>query len=241
MSETGNAKNIEHFAMMVSFCDGYGATVYKPTNAMIELAALQTALADAQTSMDNVATKLAAWKNSVAGRENEYKGIRPLTTRILAAYEACGADKNKVDNIRTLHRRIHGARAKALPPDDPGTPEDESKGGSVSHQSYVQIAEAFSEMIQQLSADALYVPNETALQITTLQTKLAAMEAANAGVIAKNTDLSNARVDRNKKLYDKTTGICELAAKVKTYVKSLFGQTSAEYKQISGLRFTTPR
>lgn len=46
MAETGHARNVEHFQQMISFCTGYG-TDYDPTNAMIELAALNTALTDA--------------------------------------------------------------------------------------------------------------------------------------------------------------------------------------------------
>src|SRR6476661_1495653 len=147
MSETGHAKNVEHFQQMISFVGGYGAA-YAPSNASISLAQLNTALAGAQTAMDGVQTNLAPWKSKVADRENIFKGIRPLTTRVVAAAEASGMEDNKVDNVKTFHRQIHGARAKALPADNPGTPEDESKGGSVSHQSYVQITEALGQLIK---------------------------------------------------------------------------------------------
>ncbi len=44
MAETGHAKNVANFATLIAFCTGYGAD-YAPTNAMIDLAALNTALA----------------------------------------------------------------------------------------------------------------------------------------------------------------------------------------------------
>ena len=47
MSETGHAKNVEHFQEMISFVGGYGAA-YAPTNASISLAQLNTALTNAQ-------------------------------------------------------------------------------------------------------------------------------------------------------------------------------------------------
>lgn len=236
MAETGHARNVEHFQQMISFCTGYG-TDYDPTNAMIELAALNTALTDAQTALDDVQAAVAPWKLKVADRENIYKGIRPLTTRIVNSYAATGADTNKVDNVKTLHRQIHGARAKALPADDPTTPEDESKGNSVSHRSYVQVAEAFAQMIKQLDEDPLYAPNENDLKITTLNTLHAAMDTANAAVITAATPMSNARIARNEVLYGEDTGICDRAALVKKYVKSLYGADSPQYKQISGLEF----
>jgi hypothetical protein len=221
---------------MISFCTGYGAD-YAPTNAMIALAALNTALTDAQTSLDDVQAAVAPWKVKVADRENVYQGIRPLTTRIVNAYEASGTDANKVDNVKTLHRAIHGARAKALPKDDPGTPEDESKGNSVSHRSYVQVAEAFGQMIKQLDEDPLYNPNENDLKITTLTALHTAMDNANSAVITAATPMSNARIARNEVLYGEDTGICDRAALVKKYVKSLYGADSPQYKQISGLEF----
>jgi hypothetical protein len=236
MAETGHARNVEHFQQMISFCTGYGAD-YAPTNAMIALAALNTALTDAQTSLDDVQAAVAPWKLKVADRENIYKGIRPLTTRIVNSYEASGTDANKVDNVKTLHRQIHGARAKALPKDDPGTPEDESKGNSVSHRSYVQVAEAFGQMIKQLDEDPAYAPNENDLKVATLTTLHTAMENANSAVITAATPMSNARIDRNEKLYGDTTGICDRAALVKKYVKSLYGADSPQYKQVSGLEF----
>ena len=58
MAETGHARNVEHFQQMISFCTANGAD-YDPTNAMIELAALNTALADARTSRDDVKAAVA--------------------------------------------------------------------------------------------------------------------------------------------------------------------------------------
>ncbi len=120
---------------------------------------------------------------------------------------------------------------------DPTTPEDESKGNSVSHRSYVQVAEAFGQMIKQLDEDPLYSPNENALKITTLTTLHTAMENANSDVITAATPMSNARIERNAKLYGDDTGVCDRAAIVKKYVKSLYGADSPQYKQIIGLEF----
>ncbi|MBP9663849.1 MAG: hypothetical protein KBD94_04460 [Pyrinomonadaceae bacterium] len=236
MAETGHARNVANFDTLIAFCEGYGGD-YKPTNTLIEIPALQTLLAQAQAALDDVQAKLAPWKNKVADRENVYEGIRPLTTQVLAAFDACGAAENKVDNMKTFQRQVHGARAKALPPDDPSTPEDESKGNSVSHQSYVQVAEAFSQMIQIAQAEPLYHPNETPLQVATLQTRLTAMETANTDVTDSAVPLSNSRIDRNDVLYDSADNLCDRAGLVKKYVKSLYGASSPQYEQVSGLEF----
>ena len=123
MAESGHARNVSNFQTLIAFCEGYGGD-YQPTNALIEIPALQALLAQAQATLDDVQTKLAPWKNKVADRENIYVGIRPLTTQVLAAFDASGAASNKVDNMKTFQRQVHGARAKALPVDNPSTPED---------------------------------------------------------------------------------------------------------------------
>ncbi|MEQ1878883.1 MAG: hypothetical protein ABL958_19745, partial [Bdellovibrionia bacterium] len=74
MAETGHAKNVANFGQMISFCVGYGGD-YKPSNAAIELAGLQAALASAQTVIDDVTTGLVEWKGKVNFRENEYAGV----------------------------------------------------------------------------------------------------------------------------------------------------------------------
>lgn len=65
MAETGHARNVANFATLIGFCQGYGGD-YKPTNATIEIPALQALLAQAQAALDDVQTKLAPWKDKVA-------------------------------------------------------------------------------------------------------------------------------------------------------------------------------
>lgn len=60
-------------------------------------------------------------------------------------------------------------------------------------------------------------------------------------MIDANVPFGNARIVRNDSLYADETGLCDIAAMVKKYVKSLFGADSPEYAQISGLEFRKPR
>lgn len=51
------------------------------------------------------------------------------------------------------------------------------------------------------------------------------------------TQLSNARLNRNVILYKPDTGVVVVAIAVKTYIKAVFGATSPQYKQVSGVEF----
>ena len=240
MAETGHIRNVEHFEMMIAAVQGYGVA-YKPSNPLIELPTMQTALAAANAGIDGVTSGLIPWKVKVNVRENEYAGVGKLATRFAAAFAACGATKNAVEDMKGFARKIAGARKKKLVADDPNTPEDESKGNSVSQRSYTQIAEHLDSMIEMAMNEPLYVVNEADLQIATLQARSAALKTANTGVIVAATPLNNARITRDTALYDDSTGIVERARLSKLYVKSVFGASSPQYKQISGLEFTKPR
>jgi len=236
MAETGHSKNVENWQKMIAACNGMGAD-YQPTNANLALASMNTLLTEVEGTMDDVQTDLVPWKNKVADRENIYEGVRPRTTQILAAFKACGADANKVDNVQTFHRQVHGARAKATPVDDPGTPEDESKGNSVSHQSYVQVAESFGQIVALMDGEPLYAPNETHLTVATNTTLHTQMETANDDVINTAVPLSNSRITRNDRLYNDADSVFERQKLVKEYVKSAFGASSPQYAQVKGLEF----
>jgi len=237
MAETGHAKNIANFGTLISFVEGYGAA-YAPSNAAIEVAALQVKLTAAQTTLDGVSSALAPWKTKVNDRESEFEGLRKLVTRVVNSYASSGAEKNSIDDAKAIKRKIDGARAKALPKDDPETPENEAQGNSVSQRSYTQTVEHFDALIEFLDNNSsLYDPNENDLKLTTLTAKSTALKAANTAVMTAATPLSNSRLTRDVELYNENSGLVDTALLVKKYVKSLYGASSPQFEQISGLEF----
>ena len=91
-----------------------------------------------------------------------------------------------------------------------------------------------------LKAEPSYSPNEIELKITTLTAQLAALKIANTNVTDAYTAVANARIARNITLYKDNTGLYDIAADVKNYVKSLYGISSPEYKELSKIKFTKP-
>ena len=98
--------------------------------------------------------------------------------------------------------------------------------------------ESFKKIIDLASSEPTYKPNEVDLQIATLTTQAANLAAKNTDVVNATTTLSNGRIARNKTLYTVKTGLYDVAQEVKKYVKSVFGATSPEYKQVSKIKFT---
>ena len=58
MAESGHARNVEHFAQMISFVQGYGGA-YKPSNDAITLINLQAKQTESEAGMDGVSAARA--------------------------------------------------------------------------------------------------------------------------------------------------------------------------------------
>jgi hypothetical protein len=239
-TETGNAKNVANFEDLISFCTGYG-TSYNPSKASIKLASLTTKQTEAVTALASVNTKLSAWTNAVNDREIAFNPLSKLVTRIVNAVAASDVSKQVLDDVKTIARKLQGRRAspkKDPTPDDPTTPENEStKSISASQMSFDSRIESMDKLIQLLSAQPNYTPNETDLNVAGLTTLFTEMKNVNTAVVNTYTTISNTRIDRNKILYYETTGLVKVANDVKAYIKSVFGATSPQYKQVSKLKF----
>ena len=145
------------------------------------------------------------------------------------------------ENARTLVRKIQGIRATPKKTDEEkkalAEQGKESIEISTSQMSYDSRLDNLFKLIQLLSSIPEYNPNEKELKLEHLSTLMEELKAKNAAVVEKTTPLSNARISRNSILYMNDTGLYDVAMDVKTYIKSVFGATSPQYKQVSKLAF----
>jgi len=243
-SETGHQINVVNFDEMNTYVVGYG-TVYNPSKASIKLAALQALALSAKTAIGAVNSALPAYSNAVSAREVGFDPLSKLTTRIVNALKATDTTTQVDESAQTLARKIQGARATAKKTEaektalaTEGTVVTEI---SSSQMSYDSRLDSFDKLIKLLASVPLYAPNEADLKVTALTTYYNDLKAKNAAVVTATVPLSNARISRNDILYKTNTGVVDIAFDVKVYVKSVFGATSPQYKQISKLKFTKPR
>ena len=120
-------------------------------------------------------------------------------------------------------------------PTDPNQPAPTTI--STSQQSYDQLIQHLAGLNAVLAAEPSYTPNESDLKVSTIDAKIADLTAKNTAVANAYATISNTRIERNEILYSPQEGLVETAGEVKKYVKSVFGATSPQYKQISKLAF----
>ena len=241
--ETGHAKNVANFEDLISFCTGYGAT-YQPNKASIKLAALITLFTQSQAVIADVTAKLIIFHTATNTRQDTFASLKALSTKLINALQTTDATDKTIEDAKSINRKIQGTRASKVPSTttDPNNPITiTAKTVSASQQSYDQQIEHFSKLIELLKNEPSYAPNETELQITTLVALHTTMKAANTTVTNTYTDISNSRITRNDTLYKKDAGLHDIAQEVKKYIKSVFGATSPQYKQVSTIKFTSPR
>lgn len=243
-SEKGHAKNVANLGALITFTTGFG-TGYNPSKKSISLAALNSLKEEAEKNLTLVNTHYANWIVATEAQQSMFAKLNGHLTRVVNAVENCEVPPAVITTAKALNKKLQGTKSrKAQVPvvSESGTAsETESKIHSTSRQSQDSRLENLERMVQLLSEQPGYTPNEPDLQVAALQKLLADFKTKNEAVKTTQMMLSNARINRNKTFYNTESGLVECAADVKKYVKSLYGAISPEFKQISGLSFTRLR
>lgn len=242
--EVGHAKNVARFSELTGFCKSYGSD-YNPSKATIQIPNLDIIINDGKAAIADVTDKLVAFANATNQRQNIFEPLKKLSTRLLGAFTVTNAPDNAINDMRSINKKIQGTRItkKTIIVAAPSTDETnlstpDEKTISTSQRSYDQQIEHFAKAIALLKTEPSYAPNEVELQISSLEDLLHLMRTASEAVTNAYIKLSNSRIKRNEVLYKKDTGLCHVAQEVKKYVKSVFGATSPQCKQINGIRFS---
>ncbi len=239
-SETGHSKNVVNMDSLASFTLGYGPA-YNPTKISLKTDALLGISSTAKKAIADVNLALPIYSNAVAERDVAFTPLSKLATRVLNALKATDASSPMIDNAKTLVRKIQGVRATPKKtPDQKKVLEEAGKEVveiSTSQMSFNSRMESFDKLINLLNTIPFYGPNESELTIESLTALSNRLKEKNSAVIAAVIPLSNARLARNNVLYKTDTGLVDMAMDAKFYIKSLFGATSPEYKQVSKLEF----
>ncbi len=238
-SETGHARNVATFKELITYCAAYGSS-YNPSKSLLALTSLQQSADDAAVVTKEAKAEYTAYQKTTNARQLVYEQLKPFATKVVNALAATDADKLAVANARSANRKIQGAgkKSKNVTPENE---EESSKSISRSQQSYDNLASNFFQLTEIVTQDKNYTPNEPGLQKTALTARYDELLAANKTVSDQATKYSNAMLRRDEKLYGREAGLYAIQSAVKKYVKSVFGATSSQFKQISGLEFSNKR
>ncbi len=238
-SETGHVKNVANFEDLISFCQGYGAA-YKPAKDSLKLSQLTAQYEEANTVLNELKLGKTNFDIATNDRRNAFNDIKPFATKILNAFIVLVDSDLAVADAKVITNKIQGRSSKKKAKDTMLAENEETlKTISTSQQSYDRHIDHFTSLVKLLEQYPTYAPNEHELSITGLQEKLTLLKSTNTNQITTYTAYNNAMIERNRILYHTDTGLVKISKNVKQYIKSIFGATSPQFKQVSGLEFKT--
>ena len=243
ISETGHAINVANLETLITSVTAFGAS-YNPAKTSLKIPALNGLLTAARGALNAVNIAQSAYSNAVDAREVAFDPFGKLITRVNNALKASDTTPQVDESAQTIFRKLQGKRSDAKLSDQEKDTEENGKEAnqiSTAQLSYDSKLENFDKLIMLLESTPLYAPNEEDLKVASLKALYTSLKTTNTEVLTTSIQLSNARINRNEILYKPITGLVDIASDTKTYLKSVFGATSPQYKQISKLKFTTKK
>lgn len=247
INESGHARNVAQFSALVQKCASLGPN-YNPSRPELQLDGMRAGLENAAKKVTECHAAQSAHTLAVAGRENAFSDFGTRITRIHSALKASTSTDQVDEKADALVRMMRGARRTTSAPVSTASAgggaavatgeaaQTPRKGRSNSHASYDLKLDSLDRYLALLGGVADYHPNEPELQLEGLSRWRAELAAANAVVIQSGTALDAARAARNDALYADRSGLFDLAADSKTYVKSLYGSQSPEYRSVTAVQ-----
>jgi len=238
---TSNEKNVTNLELLVTIIPTFGEG-YNPPKPALTIPGLTDLLQKGKLEVDAVNAAGVVFQNAGAARAVEFEDFDKLITRSINALRIAGVSAQTLAQAEAIVRDLRGKRASGLLSDEELAAE-KAKGNNVTqvkvHNTTINSKiENMGKYVLFLAAIPDYKPNEAELKVEGLETKLAAIKTKNADVTAADAALEAARISRNTLMNTDNTGLVDTALAVKLYVKSAFGATSPQYKQISGIEFT---
>jgi hypothetical protein len=235
--ETGHAKNIDNFKILISAATQLG-TIYNPAPSLIKLISLNALLAQAENSSEILAQARRNFDEATNSRAALFEPLANKASRIVATVELSGVEARTVDNAKSLLKKIQGTRASpksVAVANDATTPPKATI--STAQLSYANQLAHFTLLVGQAVGLAAYSTNEPDLQPNGLNAYLVELNTAHNRVIDTENAHSLALTTRNSSLYADNTGLVDVSLAVKKYVKTLNIPDNQLVKTILSLEF----
>ena len=231
-SETGHNKNVANFSSAYQILQEMG-TLYNPSNPKIQLTNLDPIRTTLQTVIAELNNKKPVYKNAVSAREIAIEPLSKLMTKALNYAKSLDISTTDKENIASQAKKIRGdQKPKSVNPET-----SETEGISTSQLSYDSRIANLDTFATQLASYPQYEPNETELQIASLQSLHTNLTTLSTAVNTAGNALITARKNRNEVLYSNETNVIQLIKDIKAYLKSLGETGKPYYNAIVKLKF----
>lgn len=239
-SEGSYTKNAANFETLISIIITLGST-YNPAKNSIRLDALQSMLSMLNQWMDAVDSELSIHSLSVNARREAFIAFKPFITRVYNSLLASTSSTLVDESVQSIMRKLRGKRVSPkLTKEEIKALKAEGKEVnqiSTSQMDYASQVSNFEKLVNLLEHIQDYQPNEEDLKIHSLRNVLNDLKTKNSEVINTTIQLNKNRTQLKQLTNKPLIGLVDCTVDVKSYIKSVYGTKSAEYKSVSKLRF----
>jgi hypothetical protein len=243
MKTTNNAsheQNVVNLEVLKTVVSTFGI-LYNPPKASLTIPALGDLLDKGKLEINAINIAEVASKNAIAARTTVFEDFDSLITRTINGLQIAGVSAQTLTQAKAVVRDLRGKRvSKILSEEELAASKEngnEVKQAVVHNASMVSKIENLAKFILFLETIAEYHPNEADLTVGSLRAKLEEIKMININAVTAEASLNAARLSRDTLLYTDNTGLVDVAQQVKLYTKSVFGADSAQYKQVSNIKF----
>ncbi|MGJ8593254.1 MAG: hypothetical protein ACSHXF_11940 [Aquaticitalea sp.] len=229
--ESGISENVSYGEQVLLIIMSWGAS-YIPSNAALLPASLEAKNIQGAAYINDVQDAKQARKTDITARQDVYRKLASFARRILNELAASGASLKVLEDAKHYVDKIDGHRIIKVKASD-----TDQKHISACQTSYVQQVGHFNGLLGVARACPEYDPNVIDLKIVSLEDKRDAMIESNTAFYKTNADYSTAMTIRNEFFNADFTGYVATYGAVKRATKAIYGNSSDQYKQISGFAF----
>lgn len=239
-SEQGHIVNQASFHDMALVCETFGSA-YNPPREVLKVQSLKTLANEALRLQNEVNKAELVYRKALHERDKVALILEDLLPRAFSALKASESDTRTDEDAQALIRKLRGQRVGAKLNDEQLKAAAED-GKPVTQRSVSQTGinnrlNVISSFFSLLASTPQYQPNEPALKPQALIELHEQLSEKRTAVSTADSLLNNARDARNKLFYAGNVGLIDLSLDVKNYVKSVFGNRSAQYKKLAALKF----
>lgn len=237
VSEKTHAGNRDNLHIANGIITEIGS-IFAPVSEMIKATDLNTFETTFSNNLEGVNDAFSLEDAKVKQQIREFNKVPKRVTKIMNAARGLGLSAETLASLQTTVNKINGFRATSKTPDNPATPEDESRSNiSVSQRSYAGLLESLDLLHAKLAADPAYVPNEAEHKTTAIETWIDGLRTLHNDAIAAKLATVTARHKRDSHAYNPATGIIPRTKALKAYAASILEKDDPRLIRLKKLRF----
>lgn len=241
---SGNEQNVTNLGLLITIIKTFGRT-YNPPKPSLTIPGLTELLEKGKLEINATNIAEVNYNNALSARSVTFDGYDGLITRSINALRIMDVPAQTLAQAEALVRELRGKRASELLTDEElaaAKAEGNPTKQVVKHNSTLNSRiENMAKYVLLLESIPDYKPNEPELTAPALRSKLEDMKFKHELVVSSVAAFDATRLSRDTLLYADNTGLVDNGQNAKKYTKSVFGATSPQYKQVSGIEFKKPR